>query len=96
VQESSLRLRVVRKLKRDKAFELLKVAQGVVHMSDSKESFVSQVVKSGKESLVHFTGNIKEEETDGQNLVERICEIPPAVRSGKEVRRLRLHPEFKL
>jgi hypothetical protein len=57
---------------------------------------VSQVVKSGKESLVHFIRNIKEEETDGQNLVERICEIPPVVRSGKEARRLRLRSEFKL
>ena len=54
------------------------------------------MVRSEKESLVHFAGNIKEEETDGQDIVERICEILPVVRSGEEVGKLRLRSEFKL
>jgi hypothetical protein len=57
---------------------------------------VSQLIKSGKESLVHFVKVSRREKTDGQDLAERICEIPPAIRSGKEVRRLRLHLELKL
>jgi hypothetical protein len=54
------------------------------------------VDKSEGELLVHFVETIKEEETDGQNLVKRISEIPSAVRSDKGARRLWLRLEFKL
>ena len=55
-----------------------------------------QADKSRDESLVSFIEIIKREETDGQKSVGRISEIPPAVRSAKQVRGLRLHMEFKL
>jgi hypothetical protein len=40
--------------------------------------------------------NYQREEINGQESVGRISEIPPAVRSAREARRLRLRPEFKL
>jgi hypothetical protein len=40
--------------------------------------------------------NHQREEINGQKSVGRISEIPPAVRSAREARRLWLHPEFKL
>jgi hypothetical protein len=49
-----------------------------------------------EEYLVHSRRIIKEEEIDGQDLVERICKIPSAVGSAKEARRLRPRSEFKL
>jgi hypothetical protein len=80
-QESSLRLRVVRKLRRDKAFEAIEgsIRSWCISSDSRHRSFVSQVIKSGKESLVHFVKVSRREKTDGQDLVERICEIPPAV-----------------
>jgi hypothetical protein len=41
-----------------------------------------------------FTHRFTKERTDGQDLVERICGIPPAVRSARGAGRLRLHSEF--
>jgi hypothetical protein len=49
-----------------------------------------------EEYWVHFVEIAKGEEIDDQDLVERICEIPPVVRSGKAARRLRLRSEFNL
>jgi hypothetical protein len=40
--------------------------------------------------------NHQREEANGQKYVGRISEIPPAVRSAREARRLQLRPEFKL
>jgi hypothetical protein len=40
--------------------------------------------------------NYQREEINGQKSVGRISEIPPAVRSARQARRLQLHPEFKL
>jgi hypothetical protein len=73
-QESSLRLRVVRKLGRDKAFEDIEGSiRSFFILCDSRcRSFVSQVIKSGKESLVHIVKVSRREKTNGQDLVERI------------------------
>jgi hypothetical protein len=73
-QESSLRLRFVRNLRRDKAFEAI---EGSIRswciLSDTRHrSFVSQVTKSREESLVHFVKVSRREKTDGQDLLERI------------------------
>jgi hypothetical protein len=40
--------------------------------------------------------NHQREEINGHKSVGRICEISPAIRSARQVRGLRLHPEFKL
>jgi hypothetical protein len=40
--------------------------------------------------------NYQREEINGQKFVGRISEIPPAVRSARQARRLRLHLKFKL
>jgi hypothetical protein len=55
-----------------------------------------QADKSREEFLVFLHRNHQREEIDGQESVGRISEIPPAVRSAREARRLQLHPEFKL
>jgi hypothetical protein len=47
-------------------------------------------------TLGYFQEILKEEESDGQDLVERIGEIRPAVGSTKEARRLRPHQEVNL
>jgi hypothetical protein len=56
MQESSLRLRVVRQLRRDKSFEAIEgSAKSWNISSDSRrQRFGSQLIKSRKESLVHF------------------------------------------
>jgi hypothetical protein len=50
---------------------------------------VSQLIKSKKESSVHFVKVSRREKTNGQDLVERICEIQPVVRYGREARTIR-------
>ena len=52
--------------------------------------------KSREDFLVFLHGNHRREEIDSQESVGRISEIPPAIRSAREARRLQLHPEFKL
>jgi hypothetical protein len=56
VQKSSLRLRVVRKLRRDKSFEAIEGSTKSWSISsDSRRwRFRTQLTKSRKESLVHF------------------------------------------
>jgi hypothetical protein len=54
------------------------------------------VDKSREEFLAFLHRNHQREEIDGQESVGRISKIPPAVRSAREARRLKLHPEFKL
>jgi hypothetical protein len=46
--------------------------------------------------LISFVEIVKGKRSMIKNLGGRISEIPPAVRSAREVRRLRLRPEFKL
>jgi hypothetical protein len=97
VQESSLRLRVVRKIRRDKSFEAIKgsTKSWSISSDSRRRRFGSQLIKSRKESLVHVVNVSRRRRTDGQDLVERICGIPPAVRSDRGAGRLRLHSEFK-
>jgi hypothetical protein len=56
VQGPSLKLEVVRNLRRDKSFEAIggSIRSWSVLSDSRRQSFVSQVIKSGKESLVHF------------------------------------------
>jgi hypothetical protein len=56
VQESSLRLRVMRKLRRDKSFEAIEgsTKSWSISSDSRRRRFESQLIKSMKDSLVHF------------------------------------------
>jgi hypothetical protein len=56
MQESSLRLRVTRKLRRDKSFEAIEgsTKSWSISSDSRRQRFESQLIKSRKESLVHF------------------------------------------
>jgi hypothetical protein len=54
------------------------------------------VDKSREELFFFLRRNHQRKEIEGQKFVERISEIPLAIRSDKEERRLQLHLEFKL
>jgi hypothetical protein len=54
------------------------------------------VDKSREESLISVVEIVKGKRSMVRNLGGRISEISPVLRSAREVRRLRLRPEFKL